>query len=249
MILYSQTRHGVKYEVRKAGGSIRLYTDGAFHSQWNAARPFSGHLWDLLFLPVFFATSSRHFPSALILGVGGGTVINLFKTFFDVQQLVAVDLDKTHISLAKKYFIENKKGVEFVCDDALNYVRNSREKFDFVLEDLFCSSEDKSEAIRAVEVDETWLTQLHDRLTPQGILVFNFESSQQLRASLPKSRLDRVGFKQVYELKSPRYENAVGICLQAEVSKSQLESQLDQQLQAYPRKMVRELSYLLKRVH
>lgn len=249
MILYSQTHLGRKYEVRRAGGSIRLYTDGAFHSQWNASRPFSGTLWDLLFVPAFFSNPAGHFPSALILGVGGGTVINLFKTFFAIDRIAAVDLDSIHLSLAKKYFINDMADVEFIHDDALSFIKQNKEKFAYILEDLFCSSDDKTEAVRAVPVNEVWLRQLHKRLHRDGVLVFNFEHSQQLRACLTKSTIERVGFKCVYELKSPRYENAVGICLKTDQSKSQLEHSLDQQLQTYPKKMVGELSYVLKRVH
>ena len=40
-ILWQQTIDGNHYEVRTAGGSVRLYRNGVNHSQWNPKRPLS----------------------------------------------------------------------------------------------------------------------------------------------------------------------------------------------------------------
>lgn len=56
-IVWSRQLSGVHYEVRSAGNSLRLYTDGVFHSQYNPCRLITGHVWDLLMLPAFFLSS------------------------------------------------------------------------------------------------------------------------------------------------------------------------------------------------
>ena len=50
-IAYQKIVGDVRYEVRTAGGSRRLYTNGAFHSQYNPKHIFTGAAWDLLSLP------------------------------------------------------------------------------------------------------------------------------------------------------------------------------------------------------
>ncbi|QKQ25565.1 hypothetical protein [Candidatus Reidiella endopervernicosa] len=43
-----------RYEVRSAGATRRLYTNGVFHSQYNPNRPISGSVWGLLMLPALY---------------------------------------------------------------------------------------------------------------------------------------------------------------------------------------------------
>ena len=52
-IVWEQVQGGTRYQVRRAGGSLRLYTNGVLHSQYNAARPLTGSVWDLLTVPAF----------------------------------------------------------------------------------------------------------------------------------------------------------------------------------------------------
>ena len=54
MIVEAFERGGTRYEVRSHGASVRLYTNGVFHSQWNEGRPFAGGVWDCLSLPVLY---------------------------------------------------------------------------------------------------------------------------------------------------------------------------------------------------
>jgi len=56
--------------VRSAGYSLRLYTDGVFHTQYNPGNPLTGHIWDLLMLPAFFYEPDT-IKRVLVLGVGG----------------------------------------------------------------------------------------------------------------------------------------------------------------------------------
>lgn len=58
-IIWSRCLGGVHYEVRSAGNSLRLYTDGVFHSQYNPYRLITGHVWDLLMLPALFYPANK----------------------------------------------------------------------------------------------------------------------------------------------------------------------------------------------
>lgn len=211
-IWFKQTEHG-RYEVRTAGNSLRLYTNGVFHSQWNSKKPLAGHLWDLLFLPLCFKPDFPSCRSALILGVGGGAIINLLQHFCLVKKITAVDLDPEHFFVAKHLFgIEQGAAlVDCVEQDAKVFIERNTKKYDFILEDLFLHQKDANDAARAIDATEEWLAALSSALTVKGLLVMNFESLRQLQRSLPKATLARLGFKCLVEFSLPRYENGVAL--------------------------------------
>lgn len=248
-VVWEKIVRGKHYEVRTAGHSVRLYTDGVFHSQWNRQRPLAGHLWDLLFLPVFFHLSPDKIKDVLVLGVGGGTVINVFRHFFSACKVVGVDLDVTHLSIAKKYFLEDFENICLKNIDAVKFVREDNSKYDVIVEDLFLgSSKDKRDAVRPVQVDEQWLKTMTLRLKTKGLLVINFESISQLKKSLSRSRLHACGFQALYALSSPRYENAIAACIKVDVSKQQFSSQLAEAFQARSAREINQLNYSVKRI-
>ena len=95
-VIWEQKTTGCHYEVRTAGNSVRLYKDGVFHSQWNDQRPLSNGVWDLLFLPTLFLPEPN-IQRVLVLGVGGGAVINQFSRLLSPCNIVGVELDAVHI--------------------------------------------------------------------------------------------------------------------------------------------------------
>ena len=50
-IVWQRKIKGRDYQVRSAGKSLRLYTEGVFHTQYNPDHLLSGGIWDLLALP------------------------------------------------------------------------------------------------------------------------------------------------------------------------------------------------------
>lgn len=66
-LIWSKNVSGVQYEVRSAGSSKRLYTNGVFHSQYNPVQKITGHVWDLLMIPAFFYPQNT-IKKVLVLG-------------------------------------------------------------------------------------------------------------------------------------------------------------------------------------
>ncbi len=249
-LIWSQDKNGKRYEVRTAGNSVRLYTDGVFHSQWNPRKPLSGHLWDLLFLPVFFHANPEKIDKILMLGVGGGAAINTYKHYFPRTQVTGVDLDKVHLFIAKKYFLRDCEKIDLVHHDALQFVSSDRKTYDVVVEDLFLgSSADKSDAVRPIVVDDAWLCAMCLRLAPEGVLVINFENTKQLRRSLTKDRLKRYGFGSVYVLSNPRYENAIAACVRGGTNKREFMVQARKVLAATSIRDVERLASDMRKVY
>ena len=99
-LLWHKQDGNTRYEVRSAGNTRRLYTNGVFHSQYNSTQPVTGSVWDLLLLPAFFLPASS-LKRVLVLGVGGGAVIRQLNHFLQPEQIVGVELNPVHLEVAR----------------------------------------------------------------------------------------------------------------------------------------------------
>lgn len=207
-ILWQQQQQGTLYEVRSAGNTRRLYTDGVFHSQYNPNQPVAGGAWDLLMLPIFFTEPGR-IRRILVLGVGGGAVLHLLRRFTHPDEVVGVELNPVHIEVAQRFFDVNRKVAKLHQADAVEWLKNYHgEPFDYIVDDLF--GEDHGEPVRAVEANADWFRLLQQHLSPSGILVMNTISNRQVRNSGYFTDADvRHGFRSAFRFGLPLYENII----------------------------------------
>jgi hypothetical protein len=217
------------YKVTRAGASTRLYTNGVFHSQYNPNEPISGNLWDLLFVPAFMHLQPEGLRRVLVLGVGGGAVIQQLNSFLKPKTIVAVDLDGIHLQVARRFFGVNADNVTLVQAEARQWLEQEAQgAFDLIIEDLFMDdvfvdnrgAQASADPVRAIEADESWFNTLLSKLSPDGVLAMNFESGRCLSKSAYRQFLRPGGnFKGAYKLSSLRYENTIGVFLRQAVSK------------------------------
>lgn len=206
-VIYSRNVGGTRYEIRSAGRSVRLYTNGVLHTQYNPRHPATGGVWDLLALPAAALPSLRR---VLLLGVGGGAAVHLLRHWFPGVDITGVDLNHLHLSLARRFFDLRHQDVRLVEADARTFVENYRgEAFDLVIEDLFGHGEGEPE--RAFEANRAWCRKLQHLLAPCGALVINTLSRKQLRqcAVVHDPGLRRL-FPGQLCMTLPAYENVVG---------------------------------------
>ncbi|MCX2782491.1 class I SAM-dependent methyltransferase [Microbulbifer thermotolerans] len=210
MALLWQKRAGDNhYQVRSHGASVRLYSNGVFHSQWNPRDPLKGSLWEMLLLPAFFLPR-RQIRTVLLLGVGGGALIRLLQRYITPDRIVGVELDAVHLQIARKYF--GVRDVELVHADALDYVAaqltaGDRCAFDLIIDDLFGHCGGAAE--RAVVADQPWCKQLLQLLSPEGLLVANFGSRTELLASGWRAAAIRRQLRGAWTAEHPAYENCI----------------------------------------
>ena len=77
--------------------------------------------------------------SILVLGMGGGSVIETLRTDFNyTKDIEAVELDPVIVEIAKTEFgiIENKHQ-KIHCTDAFNFVKTNTKPFDLIIIDLY----------------------------------------------------------------------------------------------------------------
>ena len=205
--LWEHTEGGTLYSVRQSGASIRLYSNRVFHSQWNPNKPFAGGVWDCLSLPALYRPIDS-LPRILLLGVGGGAVIRQLQELCDFAQLVAVEIDEQHITIASEFFGVDDYRVSLLHDDAIQWLANyNGAPFDLIIDDLFGHSE--GEPLRACKLTSNWTDLLQQHLNDQGLLVVNCVDSKELKNAL--SEFADSGFRYGYRWTLQSYENAIGV--------------------------------------
>jgi spermidine synthase len=226
-ILWQKTIKNTRYEVRTAGQTRRLYTDGVFHSQFNSEHAVTGGVWDVLMLPaLFYPKSTIH--RVLVLGVGGGAVIHLLQRYIKPAEIIGVELNPVHIMLAKRFFGITVKHAKLVQADAVKWLENySGPPFDMIIDDLF--GEQDGEPIRAVKANKVWIEKLNSHLSPEGVLVMNFISLNDLKNCSAVSYKKISGlFISSFQFTLTHYVNAVGAFLKKPATSQMLRQHIKQ---------------------
>ncbi len=215
------------YQVRNAGKSLRLYRNGVFHTQYHPERIVTGDIWELMLI------ASLGLPlgaRVLVLGAGGGAIVNLLQHFVKPKQIDLVDLDGTNLYLAKRFFLRETANVNLIESDAKLWLEKTSKRkkppaYDLIIEDLF--GEEAGQPLRAFTFDKAWMDLLCNLLKKDGRLVLNFESSRQLNESpaikYPKL-LKSQGFISKIKLSSPRYQNNMALLARSEITSSDIRS-------------------------
>ncbi len=115
--------------------------------------------------------------SVLILGLGGGSVIETLRKDFKYQKhITAVDIDPVIIEIAAgEYNHKPSSQLEIICADALAFVQKNKTQFDLIIIDLFIDLHVPKPFLEL----PFWQDVLKSKST-NGVILFN--------ASLEKSR-------------------------------------------------------------
>lgn len=235
-VLFKEKRAGVTYEVRSAGNTRRLYTNGAFHTQFNPQHLFTSGVWDLLSLPsLCMATPPK---KVLVLGVAGGTVIHQLCQMHTLEKIVGIELDPTHIRLAKAYFQLEYPKLELIQADARKWLESCTDKFDYIVDDIFIHAEGDPE--RPFAADRHWPRLLAQHLTSNGTLVQNHIDRRQSQRAL-----GYFGRGSVLEFSTAQYENKVLAWFKSGTANG-LKKNLREELAQWPRSTTRRLRHLCR---
>ncbi len=209
-ITWQKEIDGTQYQVRTAGNSVRLYTDGVFHSQYNKRTKVSGGIWDLLMIPAYFYEPLT-FKRILVLGVGGGAVLRMFLDHFSPELITGVELDPTHITIAQRFFGLKTRKVKLIEQDAESWMKSYRgPKFDLIIDDLF--GEEQGEPVKAVTPDLEWARLISNNLSNQGLLISNFLTRKEVCLSGFATQLfSEEKYKSAWVFENHRYDNQIAV--------------------------------------
>lgn len=172
-VLHSEVRDGVTYEVRNAGRTLRLYTNGVLHTQYNPGRIWGNGIWDALTYPALLNQPARP-PTVLLLGLGGGASLHVLHKLLRPASLVAVEIDATHIEIAQRWFDIDATDAEVHHADANEWLQRSRRRFDIVIDDVFVhAARAADDPYRPVASEAAWRELLLRRLADDGLLIRN----------------------------------------------------------------------------
>ena len=105
----------------------------------------------------------------LVLGLGGGSIIKVFRKYFSNSKITAVDYDPIMVKLGKKYLgLTNDSNMKIVIDDAVNFINKTKQQFDLIFVDLF-----SGEKIPDFCGSEFFLRKTKEKLKEFGLVVFN----------------------------------------------------------------------------
>ena len=215
MILESFERDGTRYEVRAHGRSVRLYTNGVFHSQWNEERPFAGGVWDCLSLPALYRDPAS-LRRILVLGVGGGAALRQLALLAPGAHLTGVELEAAHLDVARRRFgldaLERAGVATLVEADATRWLVDPGAEagsgagpFDLVVDDLYGHAD--GEPVRAVALEPDWVDAIVARLAPGGLYVANTVDAREAARAAPT--LADAGLRHGARWSRPAWENVV----------------------------------------
>ena len=198
-VIFKQQQQEDIIEVRTAGNTVRLYSNGVLHSQYNPNHLISGAIWDLLVLPGFFLRKPP--KRVLVLGLGGGTVVHLIHHFFPLCEIVCIEREALHIQIAKRYF-NIPKNVKIIQGDAYTELKKLRIKFDWLLDDVFQHVSGEPE--RDTQFSEVF-SLYRKVLSKNAVLSMNTIGADQLK----QIKEFRSQFDSAYVLRHPLYDNAI----------------------------------------
>lgn len=215
MIVEELERDGTRYSVRAHGGSTRLYTNGVFHSQWNAARPFAGGVWDCLSLPALYREPAS-VRRVLVLGVGGGAVLRQLALLLPAMRATGVELDGVHLELARRHFgldaLDGRASfeIELVQADAVRWVADVDVDgdFDLIVDDLYGDAGGRP--VRAVPLELDWVRTLVERLAPEGLYVANAVEPREAKRAVPV--FADAGLRHGAHWSQAAWDNVITVC-------------------------------------
>lgn len=205
-LLWSTKRGQTQYQVRTAGNSRRLYTNSAFHSQYNPKHTFTGAMWDLLSIPALFHAThlDRKLNRVLMLGVGGGTAIHQLQQLVCPRELIGIEYDPVHIKVAQRFFKLNYPNLDLIEADAFVWIKNARKQFDIIVDDLFVDAPDDPE--RPFAINKLWMDRLHNRLSRQGLIIQNHLST---KTALDVAKQYKANYASCLLFTTPQFANAI----------------------------------------
>lgn len=163
VVVKTSSRYNPDICIIREWSGLTLLVNGSRQSG-----PYIKMLWEKA-LRAFHLHERKNIQSILVLGIGGGTVIELLSHRYPNASIVAVDIDQTVIDIAKQYFhVDRIARLTICCSDARRFVAKKK-KFDLIVVDLFIGRE-----IPAIVSQSTLYERLKKMLSPQGIIILNF---------------------------------------------------------------------------
>ncbi len=145
---------------------------------------------------------------AVIIGIGGGSIIHLYRRHVPTLHFDAVDLDPVVVEVAQRYFdLRPEPGLRLVAQDGRKFLETSSEQWDLIFLDAY-GENNVPFALTTVE----FLQAVSQRLAPHGAVVANIWRDNR---PLYRSMLKTYGqvFSAVHVFPAPTHYNSIVVAM------------------------------------
>ena len=122
-----------------------------------------------------------------LIGLGGGAMAHFLRHHDPEFQLDAVEIDPEVVKIAEEYFhLGESERIRIFADDGLLFLEQAAEKYDVIYMDAFLRPSAVTDStglpLRLKTVE--FYRKLHEKLTPDGLVVFNLNQHKQVARDL-----------------------------------------------------------------
>lgn len=155
-------------------GEVKVVKDLAFGTYLKAQKlTQSGGIIRSIWKTVFRKSHANNWSIsyALILGLGGGTLVGVIRKEWPDTKITGVDIDPLMVEMGKKYLKLNPDDVEIVISDATTFCKKQikdKKKYDLICIDMY-----NGDVYPPQFEEESFLRLVRRLLSHNGIAVFN----------------------------------------------------------------------------
>lgn len=199
-------------------------------------------------LPALFYAPGE-IKRVLLLGVGGGSVIHLLQRYIAPAEIVGIELNPVHLSIAKRFFGIKRNMATLHQADAVHWLEQYQgPPFDMIIDDLF--GEIDGEGVRAIPLNGKWFNLLRKHTTRNGLVVANMVNPASLQESAYfANRHIAASFPSAFQLTHPGYHNIIAAFVKKHVNSNELRQRLKQTPGLHFRHGPNKLTFRIKQLN
>lgn len=145
----------------------------------------------------------------LIVGLGGGAMVHFLEHHDPELQVEAVEIDPAVVRVADEHFdVRSRGNTTIVTADGFDHIRDTPHRYDAIYLDAFLKPSEETDATGVPQTlkTEAFYATLQDRLTDDGVVVFNLNLHSETEADVETIA---ASFPHVVELPVARTNNLV----------------------------------------
>ncbi|MBC8211719.1 MAG: fused MFS/spermidine synthase [Gammaproteobacteria bacterium] len=216
-----------KAQIRQQGDTLQLVFEheaDAIQSAINLKQPHRLVMENLQYLMgiLLFMPAPQNI---LLLGVGGGSLIQFFRHYLPQSHITAVDYDQGLLDLAHQQMLlpQASEHLSYAVLDARQFIIDATRQYDLIVVDIF----DGSQSPRWLLTDD-FTRQLQGRLSKQGALAYNLLIHSETAFSTFYKRLRQLFKSQTLCLEVEEYENILLYALNFRAQKRSMMQNIEQ---------------------
>jgi spermidine synthase len=179
MVIQDEDKRRALYFVKDSGQNV-------LESAMNLKNP---ELLELSYSRVMFVSHlyNMHIRSALLVGLGGGSMPRFIESAFPDVKLDIVEIDPVMKKVARDFFQWSPgKNTNLFIEDIYNFLPRVKNRYDVIYMDAYLKPAESTDSL-GVPLrlkSEAFYRNLREALKPDGIVAFNLNNSVHLREDI-----------------------------------------------------------------